>query len=563
MIASNPALAEDAPRPQRVQALIDKGAAYLRGQIEKAGHGGRVTLAAYALLKSGEKADSPRLKLAVDEIRAKLKTTDGVTTYNPQGSSEGVYEAGIDLMFLTDLDTEAHLALIQSIAEWLVAQQHPDGFWSYLGNTDGDTSISQYAILGLWAAARAGIDIPLETWNKAAAWHIRNQSADGGFAYHPGKTTGPEGGASGNNMTNAGTGSLLIIRLHLFPEVAEFGKANREAQKKQDDSRVFGVLEAKDEDAGKLPIDRQRAELANRVALGQVDNAIRRGLGWIASRFLTTSPNQHKTYYYYTLERVGALANIDQIGTHKWYDECLPVVEQTMLDDGSWKDSDNAAVGTSFALLFLTRSTGKILKRPMFGAGLLTGGRGLPEDLANAEFDGTAIKERKMEGPLDELLSELSKLDPDNLEAAQAAIVEKVQIGNREELLGQIDQIRKLITHTSPDVRRTAIWALGRSGDLKDANLLIKALQDNNVDVLIEAYNALCYLSRKITGVGIPSNPLDSLPVNPSQAQMDAAVNRWRDEATKRWTAWYLRIRPYNEKNDLFQLQFGAASAKK
>lgn len=556
-------MAADAPRPKRVQALIDKGAAYLRGQVAKAGHGGRVTLAAYALLKAGEKADSPRLKLAVDEIHEKIKTTDGVSTYHPQGSSEGVYEAGIDLMFLTDLDAEAHLPVILTITEWLIAQQHADGFWSYLSQQNGDTSISQYAILGLWAAARAGIDIPLETWNKAAVWHIRNQSPDGGFAYQPGTTTGPEFGKSGNNMTNAGTGSLLIIRMHLFPEVAEFGKVNRESQKKQEDSRVFGVLEAKDENAGKSTIERQRDELANRVALTQVDNAIRRGLGWIASRFLTASPNQHKTYYYYTLERIGALANVDQIGTHNWYDECLPVVEQTMLDDGSWKDSDNEAVGTSFALLYLTRSTGKILKRPMFGAGLLTGGRGLPDDLSNAEFDGTAIKERKMEGPLDELLSELSKLDPDNLEAAQAAIVEKVQIGNREELLGQIDQIRKLITHSSPDVRRTAIWALGRSGDLRDANLLIKALQDNNVDVLVEAYNALCYLSRKITGVGISSNPLESLPVNPSQAQIDAAVNRWRDEATKRWTAWYLRIRPYNEKNDLFQLQFGAASGKK
>ncbi len=197
-----------------------------------------------------------------------------------------------------------------------------------------------------------------------------------------------------------------------------------------------------------------------------------------------------------------------------------------------------------------------------YGAGLLTGGRGLPEDLSQAEFDGGKIKERKMEGPLDELLSELSKLDPDNFEAAQAAIIEKVQLGNREELLGQMDQIRKLITHSNPDARRTAVWALGRSGDLRDANLLINALQDNNVDVLVEAYNALCYLSRRITGVGLPSNPLEDLPANPSQAQIDAAVNRWRDEATKRWTAWYLRIRPYEEKNDLFQLSFGRSKGK-
>ena len=102
-----------------------------------------------------------------------------------------------------------------------------------------------------------------------------------------------------------------------------------------------------------------------------------------------------------------------------------------------------------------------------------------------------------------------------------------------------------------------AVWALGRSGDLKDTNLLINALQDSNVDVLVESYNALSYLSRKTSGVGMPSNPLENLGPNASQAEKDAAVNSWRLEATKRWSTWYLRIRPYADRNDLFQLKFG------
>jgi HEAT repeat protein len=103
-------------------------------------------------------------------------------------------------------------------------------------------------------------------------------------------------------------------------------------------------------------------------------------------------------------------------------------------------------------------------------------------------------------------------------------------------------------------LRRTAVWAVGRSGDLKDANLLINALNDFNVDVLSEAYNSLSYLSRKIDGVGIDSNPYAELDEFPTQEQRNAAMAAWKKEAIKRWSAWYLRVRPYAERNDIFEL---------
>ena len=182
----------------------------------------------------------------------------------------------------------------------------------------------------------------------------------------------------------------------------------------------------------------------------------------------------------------------------------------------------------------------------------------MPSDLAGADVTGGGIKEkRKIEGPLDELLTELSVLNPDSLADAQAAIVEKVQLGSREELLGELDRIRTLITHPNPELRRTAVWALGRSGDLKDANLLISALNDFNVDVLVETYNSLSYLSRKIDGVGMPQNPFESLGEEPTQAEKDAALAAWKKEAISKWSDWYLRIRPYADRNDIFELGLG------
>ncbi|MDA0284214.1 MAG: HEAT repeat domain-containing protein, partial [Planctomycetota bacterium] len=126
--------------------------------------------------------------------------------------------------------------------------------------------------------------------------------------------------------------------------------------------------------------------------------------------------------------------------------------------------------------------------------------------------------------------------------------------GNREELIGEIERIRELARHPDAEVRRTAIWALGRSGQLKDADLLINALQDFNVDVLVEANNSLCYLSRKIDGVGIPTSPFDDLPEDATEAQRNTALDPWKKEALARWKAWYIRVRPYKDRNDLFEL---------
>ena len=129
-----------------------------------------------------------------------------------------------------------------------------------------------------------------------------------------------------------------------------------------------------------------------------------------------------------------------------------------------------------------------------------------------------------------------------------------MQIGSREELLGQMETVRKLVKNPNAEIRRTAVWALGRSGQIGDALLLIQMLHDNDVDVLVEANASLKYLSRKLAGVGVPESPFVDLPETATDAQKIAAVNAWRREALKRWTGWYTRVRPFQERNDLFEL---------
>lgn len=540
--------AADPPTDPRVKGPVAKAVRLIKEEFSKKRAGYR-TVAAYALAKAGEPVTSPEITQAIAAIKEKVHE-DG--SYHPEDHHYAIYEAGTDLMFLADVLAEEHWDAIESIGNYIVKAQHGPGFWTYPNENTGDTSITQYAMLGLWAGTRVGYETPMDSWNRAARWLSASQLKDGGFTYKPGTSQGLDGGRSNPNMTNAGAGCLLIARLYLYPDKPTWGSKEKEVE--SGPKKAFGVLEAKRPTAGGGTPAMQRAELGDVIPLTALDNSIRGGLGWIAGKWRPESSNAFQNYFYYTLERVGALANTETFGSHKWFDESLKVLVSKQLPSGGWDERLDEATSAALAILFLTRSTEKILKE-MVGSGLLTGGRGLPTDLANADVSGGAVKEkRKIEGPLDELLTELSALNPDSIADAQAAIVEKVQVGNREDLLGELDRIRDLIAHPNPELRRTAVWALGRSGDLKDANLLISALNDFNVDVLSEAYNSLSYLSRKIDGVGLDSNPYAELDEFPTQEQKNAAMAAWKKEAMKRWAAWYLRVRPYAERNDIFEL---------
>jgi Mg-chelatase subunit ChlD len=174
---------------------------------------------------------------------------------------------------------------------------------------DGDNSTTQYALLGLHAASRAGLKPPAATWQQALVSQRARQGKDGGFAYH-------NSGQGYGSMTCAGICALALCR-------HELGE--------------------------KDPAD---------------DPGIARGLAWLDKNFSVTE-NPGSTdwlfYYLYSVERVGRILNTEFIGDHEWY----PLGARQLVDgqnsDGSWKgpssEADDPRLATSFALLFLTRAT--------------------------------------------------------------------------------------------------------------------------------------------------------------------------------------------------------------
>ncbi len=552
--------------PQEVLFAIHDGAESLLASAETWNSDnadqGRRSLAALALVKAHIRTDTPAIANAVQAAVARC-AADG---YRP--SVHHYYGAGVDATLMVEVGGENFRPQLQIIADYILAGQLDHGGWDYPeGHNNnnqstylGDTSVTQYAILGLWAAKRAGVEVPNSAFERCINWHFSTQIEDGGFAYCPGTTIGPEQGAAGINMTAAGIGSVMIATMHLYPNQYDklfTGSVENEAPPPMETTRPSGPLEIVDLDT---PPDTEVVlNGPSTIPITRIQQSMRRAAGWLGTRFVNYNQAGHAFYYYYAVERAASMAHVDTIGQYDWYNYCADHLLSIQKDDGSWSVSPALAIqDTSFAILFLAKSTGSIVgptRTPdPAGQGLQIGNRGLPENLDDVMVgaDGSVTVPPNL-GPTSDLLAALTDVGEVNIEEVQQAIVKDVQIGDRNAWIERKDELAELASHPNAEVRRTAIWALGRTGDMSLARFLISALEDPDIGVNIEANNALCWISRRPNGFDLSNDPLSGLPDDAGQDQKEAIMAAWRAEAIEHWGGWYLRHRPFSDRGDEFE----------
>jgi hypothetical protein len=293
----------------RVNAAISRGLKWLKAQQKPDGTfpgqegrhpGGETALAGLALVKSGVARGDPVLY-------ALTKVLAGNTW-------KSTYSAAVYLMFLeaqgkpekTSVPPEAARACL----DFLVANQR-DGTWAY---PDGDIDMSntQFALLGLRAARKLGLEVPEKVLEKSATALWRWQDSNGGFPY----------------TTNSPTGGMTAATLGGFAVLGELGKGN---------ARVEEVL-------GKKKKDLQRAE------------------AWLEARFETDkNPYGRQEWtptfqyaYLWAIERWCGFTGRTKIGTRDWYREGAEWLIDDQNADGQWgRWIDDQC----FALLFLRRAT--------------------------------------------------------------------------------------------------------------------------------------------------------------------------------------------------------------
>ena len=279
--------------------------------------GGLTAISVYALLAAGDTPNTdPRLADGVEFLkRAKLG---------------GTYALGIrcQVWMLLPPTNETKMLMRRdatALAAMMKTQGQAKGFYDYdaRGNSYS-LSRAQYAVLGMWAAAQSGVEVPADYWRKVEAAWVGHQDPSGGWNYQKG---GGRDYPLTAGMTAAGLATLYVAQENL------------------------GAITAGACD-------------------GNPSNpAIDRGLAWLAANFNQVASEQEYDREYpfatlYAVERVGVASGYKYFGTNDWYQKGADYLVKRQRDDGSWKGPASyfgELPDTCFGVLFLARGRAPLL----------------------------------------------------------------------------------------------------------------------------------------------------------------------------------------------------------
>lgn len=292
-----------------VVALADSDKAEY--DVEGGQWGGLTAIATYALLAAGESPQDPRIRTAVEWLK--------------KADIKGVYALGMRLQVWNFLPKNEARGFIEHDAKLLLlalkgkgdqkGNGDQKGFFDYLVTPSGryDHSVSQYGVLGMWAAAEAEqpFEVPEKFWELVEQAWLRDQDKKGGWSYVKGANSLQN--PSTMSMTAAGVASLFITQDYVHG--------------------LEGVS-----------------------CKGNIHNpGIEAGIKWMGEHFAEIGEN---LYAWYGVERIGVASGLKYIGTIDWYREgCNRIVPMSP----NWSAERGPVPGTSFALLFMVRGRSAVL----------------------------------------------------------------------------------------------------------------------------------------------------------------------------------------------------------
>ena len=169
---------------------------------------GTTPLALFALLEAGADPQDERIKKGLDFLAAETTRADH------ERSSKELYLRATYVMALSQVIAASKQspyrdALIRQV-QWFTKAAAAHGAWGYRGpERTGDNSCSQFALLALWEADRAGLKLDPSLIRAVEATWLKRQQNDGGWPYEalPGVKSD-----STLSMTTAGLASLYICQ---------------------------------------------------------------------------------------------------------------------------------------------------------------------------------------------------------------------------------------------------------------------------------------------------------------------------------------------------------------
>lgn len=518
-----PAKAQLTPETPQIEQSIAKAVRFLESSESKDTRLGALALVGLVMLKNEAPPSHPKIVEAVQHIQQVAKGGANPASFG----DNGVYSLGLSIIFLCNLDPEKYRSEIGTLLQTLQVAQKPHGGWGYLQKPDGDTSMTQYAVLSMWEAKQVGIDVPLSMVDRVADWLLRTQDPSGAFGYQ---------GTVSNSYVPipqkevregvgiAGLGSLYMC------------------------ANLLGIDRGAADGEDKLPpalkeVTRNGARARQtRLDPRLFQEAKNRGNRWFQANF-RPDPRLFPYYFLYAVERYGSIREHSEgkpLESPDWYQEGARWLLATQKADGSWWDPNAASQcgvvpDTAFGALFLLRSMRKSIERAQsFGRGILVGGRGLPKGTADVTLRDGQVVAKPLSGPAEQLLSAIESAEsPEHAQAAEA--MANLAIADARKLVSTHEEkLRQLVSGGTPEARRAAVQALARSHDMDNVPTLIYAMSDPDPDVVLAAHDSLRRMSRKLDSFGLP----DTF----TETDVRRAIERWKD--------WYRSIRPDAEFED-------------
>lgn len=331
--------AAQSARGELVAASIRRGVEYLTRTQHASGawNGwggshelGETSLAGLALLAAGSPADDPAVQGAARCVRRQA------------AGDPDTYDVSLAIMFLDRLSAAQDKPLIDTLLGNLQGGQCGDGSWTYAlpvagggyGNPggSGDNSNTQFAALATWIGRRHGRDndatiLALDTYFRGTFIPVQ-----GGWGYGAGTGAAPA-------MTCAGLVALATQR-------------GADQQRRDRIGVVKDGRPSRDQPGRhRLPAADDPIAKAALAALGGVLKQADQVRGATINGDL---------YFFWSLERVGVIYDLDTIGGVNWYDWGSRRLLTMQGPDGQWhgkgKWEYHGAVATSFAILFLSRA---------------------------------------------------------------------------------------------------------------------------------------------------------------------------------------------------------------
>jgi hypothetical protein len=500
------------PGSAEVVDMVEAGLKYIASTREHKDVGGDA-LIGIALIKNDYDDSHQRVARAI--VR--------VTGAAPRSLDN--YSLSLSLIFLCELDTKKYAKQIQAFLAELYRRQREFGAWTYEGADKGDTSQSQYGILALWTVHHHGIDTQ-EIEKRAARaceWLMRTQDLSGGWGYHGVDAVSKNRTKQSDvrlSTTAAGLGSLYIcgniLGLSAVPAEA--------MQLPTDLPALVPVVDPPEAGGGR----------AASVDMSFYGKAQTDGNRWMQARY-KIAPELWPFYYLYALERYQSfreLAEGRKEDSPYWYNDGVNWLLTRRQKDGAFRTNGTPTsldqdLATVFAILFLTRSTKKTLG--LLNEGTLKGGIGLPSNESKMALHGGRIVAADVTRSLSELLSMLEDQETAELsDLINFSADMEVVVDDPAAYQQQLDNLRRMASHESYEVRHVAVRALAKTRDLDNVPALIYALSDPDPHIVREAEAGLRFVSRKLEGFQTPG------AAKPEQAA--AAISKWKE--------WYQSIRP-------------------